>query len=59
VLPDSDGDYEVIEIRDGIGNLITTRRGECLHRKVVPVESGGKVVATLCLVCDRHFYTEG
>ena len=33
-------------------------RGRCRHIDVVPVESGGVVVAHLCLTCDAQLHEE-
>jgi hypothetical protein len=30
-------------------------RGQCRHTELVPVESGGEVLAKLCLTCDKQF----
>lgn len=30
-------------------------RGECRHTEIVPVESGGELVAKLCVTCDTQF----
>ncbi len=38
----------------GSAKPIRTLRGPCHHSKSVEVESGGEVVARLCLLCDMQ-----
>jgi hypothetical protein len=50
----TDDRWEWIEV----GNLSKAEpdwvRGRCKHTEIVPVESGGVVVARLCLTCDTQ-----
>lgn len=45
--------YEVLVLRTWTGDPVH-RRGRCLHRHVVEVETGGEVVAQLCPTCDQQ-----
>lgn len=48
---DQNYDWFAIETFDGHVEWV---RGACRHLDVVPVESGGEVVAGLCLVCGAQ-----
>lgn len=49
----ADRRWEWHELRNLRGDVWWVR-GRCLHTEVVPVESGGRVVAHLCLTCDAQ-----
>lgn len=53
-MSDLDPRYEWVEVR-ALGELEPQYiRGRCLHVDATPVESGGEIVAYLCLVCDAQ-----
>lgn len=46
--------WEWLEVRQ-LGRVEPTYvKGPCRHLDVVPVESGGELVAQLCLTCDAQ-----
>lgn len=53
-MSDLDPRYEWDTVEDARGLQVRHVRGRCLHADVVPVESGGEVVARLCLTCDAQ-----
>ena len=55
---DLDPRWEWVELRRFGDPQPTYVKGACNHLEVVPVESGGEVVAHLCLTCDAQLPEE-
>jgi hypothetical protein len=51
---DLDPRWEWIEVRS-FSRPTRYIRGQCRHTELVPVASGGELVAKLCLTCDQQF----
>lgn len=50
--------WEWAEVRRMCDVEPTYIRGRCNHLEVIPVETGGEIVAHLCLTCDRQLPAE-
>lgn len=53
-MSELDPRWEWTEVRIWDGRHVHHIRGRCNHLETVPVETGGEVVARLCLTCDQQ-----